>query len=351
MSPQIQLDDSNLPDYLRKVGLISPGDRLSVEKAGDGNINWVRRARIPGDGRSWVVKQARPALERFPEYQVSTRRIVMEARYYETVAPLDRRRLCPRVHLFDAGARVLVLEDLGDAERMDRAQARGADVRDVARELGAFLGAVHADTRDPALARRFRNDDMQRLHGEHIFRLPYRENTFPLSPALRARADAIAADASLLAAIAAAYVRYLEPRGALVHGDVQSGNILLESAGPQLHARLLDAEIAHVGDPAFDVGILAAHLWLPGVARGAPGEAQPAVRTLWDAYRTAAGDADARDVLRYAGIEMLRRTIGAARVPWVERDDAAQAVLDAGIDLIRAERPSLHLDDAHPDRG
>jgi hypothetical protein len=75
VSAQIRLDDSNLPDYLRKTGLLPPGGEVAVEPVGDGNINWVRRARCVPDGRSWVVKQARPALERFPQYRVSTRRI------------------------------------------------------------------------------------------------------------------------------------------------------------------------------------------------------------------------------------------------------------------------------------
>ena len=57
---------------------------VSVEPAGDGNINWVRRVRVP-DGRSIVVKQARGALERFPEYSVDPVRMVFEARYFEIV--------------------------------------------------------------------------------------------------------------------------------------------------------------------------------------------------------------------------------------------------------------------------
>ena len=38
---------------------------------------------------------------------------------------------------------------------------------------------------------------------------------------------------------------------------------------------------------------------------------------------------------RYAGIELLRRTLGAARHPPVEADAAALAVLDSGLELVR----------------
>ena len=304
------------------------------------------------------MKQARPALERFPEYEVSTERIVFEARFYESVARFDRDAVCPRVLAFDPEQCVLVLEDLGDAERLDAALARGADVSAAAATLARFLARVHAGTRDPALAALFANDEMRRLHGDHIFLLPYRENDFPLSPAVAELAREVRADADLVARIDAAYARYLEPVGALVHGDVQAANVLLAERGPVL----LDAEISHVGDPAFDLGQLLAHLLLPAAARGEAESADATLRETWAAYRDTRGDAggdtrrdpsgdataEARreplgadsllaDAARYAGIELLRRTLGAARVPAVAEDAASLAVVDAGIRLVRGE--------------
>jgi 5-methylthioribose kinase len=311
-----------------------PGERARLEPAGDGNINWVRRVRGEGPGRSWIVKQARPALERFPEYRVTTARILCEARYYEQTEGFDAEAVRPRVLHFDAAQRVLVLEDLGSAERLDAALLRGADLAGELARLARFLAAVHAGTGDPALAERFPNAEMQRLHGDHVFALPYRENDFPLSPALADRAREIWRDAALVRRIDAAYARYLEPRGALVHADAQAGNVLLAKRG----AVLLDAEIAHVGDPAFDVGVLLAHLWLPAVARGERAEGDALARRTWRAYAEAfrgEGRPDWPDAARYAGIEMLRRSIGAARVPAVERDEAGLAVVDAALALVR----------------
>lgn len=345
MGTQLHLSDENLPDYLRALGLLAPGAHAAIESAGDGNINWVRRVRVeapralPGDSRtadprarpSFIVKQARPALERFPQYEVSTERIVFEHRYGQRAGRFDGDGVLPAVLAFDAENRVLVLEDLGDAERMDRALARGADLEAPAVRVAAFLGRVHSGTRaEPGLANTFANDAMRRLHGNHIFVLPLRPNDFPLSAALAARAAALRADAELVRIADAAYARYLEPRGALVHGDVQAGNVLLPPAG----AKLLDAEIAHVGDPAFDLGTLLAHLLLPGVAAGRP-QAAPAADAALDAYRAAGGDAAPTDAFRYAGLELLRRTIGAARVSAVESDGPALAVVERAVAWIR----------------
>ena len=326
MSEPTPLDETTLPAYLRGVGLLGRTESARIEPAGDGNINWVRRVRA-GD-RSWVVKQARPALERFPQYRTSTIRITCEARWLETVRPWDHDGVCPAVVLFDEATRTLVLEDLGDVPRLDRVLARrDGDGRAAAARLAGFLGAVHASTEgDESLVPRFPNGEMQRLHGDHIFALPFRENDFPLAPPVRARAADIWGKGEIAARAAAAYRRYLEPRGALVHGDVQAGNVLLAPRG----AVLLDAEIAHFGDPAFDLGLLFAHCWLPAAARGAAAAAEPAIAAAWHAYAERSGARVERrdEANRYAGIELLRRTLGAARVPVVEAPDASLAVID-----------------------
>jgi len=333
---QQRLTEAGAPDYLRGLGLAGPGEAVCVEPAGDGNINWVRRATAAGPpARSYVLKQARPALERFPQYQAPTERIVCEARYLERVRAWDPAGVCPRVHRFDERNRVLVLEDLGQAERLDHALARGADATAALATLAGFLGRVHRETRgDAGLAAAFANEPMQRLHGDHIFALPYQANDFPLPPRTAERAAQLRADSALCAAAARAYARYLTPSGALVHGDVQAGNILLPRGG----VKLLDAEIAHVGDPAFDIGMLLAHALLPEAAEGRAANARPALAQCWEAYADvhgAAGLPSLADALRYTGLELLRRTIGAARAAAVADDAAGLRAIDAGLGLVR----------------
>ena len=336
MDAQRLLSETTLPDYLRGLGLAGPGEAVRVEPAGDGNINWVRRATVlASPPRSCVVKQARPALERFPQYQAPTGRIVCEARYLEHVRPWDADGVCPRVLRFDEPNRVLVLEDLGTAERLDRRLARGGDASGALRRLASFLGRVHRATRgDAGLAGRFANEPMRRLHGDHIFALPYHANEFALPPRTAARAAALRAGRALGGRAERAYQRYLTAAGALVHGDVQAGNILLPEGG----VKLLDAEIAHVGDPAFDVGMLLAHALLPAAAAGRAGSVRGCLEQCWEAYAAAHG-ADAppalSDALCYAGLELLRRTIGAARVGAVADDDAGLRVIDVGVELVR----------------
>jgi 5-methylthioribose kinase len=61
------------------------------------------------------------------------------------------------------------------------------------------------------------------------------------------------------------------------------------------------------------------------------------LRAVWQAYAAEAGasGSDLEYAARYAGIELLRRTLGAARVPAVASDAASLAVVETGLRLVR----------------
>ncbi len=326
------LDDQNLADYLLAIGQVSPAERVRVLAAGDGNINFVRRLQV-GE-RRLVVKQARPTLERFPEYRVTTERIVFEQRYGEVTAELapEAPALLPRLLHFDERNRVLVMEDLGDGPRLDESIRTGHLPLEGLGELGAFLGAVHAASRpqSAALRERFANHEMQRLHGEHIFTLPYQENDFPLSAELRSEADRVLERSGLRKRIRELGEHYYADGEVLVHGDVQAGNLLVQ--GERL--RLLDAEIAHLGYPAFDLGTALAHLWVHVPLGLAAADPQPGARALRKAYLAAGGRPEDLDrAPGYAGVEIMRRSIGAARLGFLSGDREAAAALSFGAEL------------------
>jgi 5-methylthioribose kinase len=331
----LRLDDDALGDWLRRAGLASARDEIRVEPAGDGNINYVRRVRI-GPARSLVVKHARERLERFPEYGAPSERLVFEHRYGEVVrerAP-DVAWVLPAVVHFDAPARILVMEDLGDAPKLADALLAGRAPVAALAALGRFLGRVHARTAGDAaaLAKSFENDGMRALHGEHIFSLPFAPNEFPIAPRVRAHAAQALERAGVRERIAGLRARYYERRTALVHGDVQGGNVLLQGDRP----RLLDAEIAHVGDPAFDVGSALAHVRFHAALRPDDASAARAGAALLDGYRETGVPALLADATAYAGVEMLRRTLGAARMDFVDTEEKAQRVVDEAVRMLGA---------------
>ncbi len=323
----MRIDDTSVLEYVRKNRLLPDASELEVEPAGDGNINWVRRVRVPG-GPSIVIKHARSTLERFPEYAAPPERLRFEYAYGEVVRSLveEEANVLPRVLHFDPEAFVLVLEDLGDAPRLEEPLLAGDAPEAALERLGRFLGRVHAATRGRAeeLAPRFGNGEMQRLHGEHIFRLPFEPPGFPVSPDVRVEADRLLGREGVRNRIEALRERYYGSREALVHADVQPTNVLLTAAGP----KLLDAEISHVGDPAFDVGSLLGHLRIHRAIRPEATALERAERAfLWGYSEGGGTEGDASRAWGYAAVEMLRRTIGAARVRAVQEPSAAVAVV------------------------
>ncbi len=334
MSAQHHLDDNNVPGYLVAIGILRAGDAPVVAPAGDGNINWVRRVRV-SDGRSWIVKQARRNLEKFPHYTADTARLVYESRYLDVARACDQGGVLPAVLHFDEANRILILQDIGEVPHMGELLIAGAGLDAELVVLAGFLARVHEATRGQCLEGRFRNDQMRRLHGDHIFVLPFRPNDFDLAPPMAARAAAMWKDAALVERADRAYLRYLEPHGVLVHADVQSSNVLITKTGPVL----LDAEIAHVGDPAFDLGTLVAHVYLPALTRDEVSTAEATTSAIYAAYR-AEGPVRpgfTADVEEYAAIEMIRRTIGAARLPAMEDPDAALLCLDLAGSVVRGD--------------
>jgi len=323
---------------LSEHGLTADPAGLRVVEAGDGNINFVRRVQT-GEGRALVVKQARETLERFPEYSVSTDRLVFEQRFGSEVA----KRLGPpaasgdnplpeSLH-FDDRARAVVMEDLGST-RLDRELAAGRVPLEALEHLGAFLARLADVTAGDALAlqQQFGNDEMRELHGEHIFTLPFDGESEFGAPAAALEASDELVGSKVRARIAELRESYYGVQEGLVHADVQAGNLLLRAD----RLRLIDAEISHVGDPAFDLGTALAHL---AVYRAVdPNHRAGAGETaLLRGYHEAGGsEHHARKARNYAGVEVLRRVLGAARLPFLESAEPARRAVALGVEMVGA---------------
>ena len=84
--------------------------------------------------------------------------------------------------------------------------------------------------------------------------------------------------------------------------------------------------------------MLLAHALIPAAAAGRAASARPLLERCWRAYAEAHGGAGLpalAGALRYAGLELLRRTVGAARVAAVADDAAGLRVIELGVALVR----------------
>ncbi|MDZ7827507.1 MAG: hypothetical protein U5R48_17605 [Gammaproteobacteria bacterium] len=227
------------------------------------------RLTLPGHDGRWVVKQPRARLRAVRDWQASTERAAIEARFLET---MTIRGLTPVPALigFDPATRLLVTRHhAAPAWRpWSRMLQAGRVDPGHARTLGMALGRIHAGSRDePALLERFAADDLLRdLRIRPLLHVTARAHP-DLAGELKLREEELGCG----------------PR-ALIHGDPDPADLLLDDAGAGL---LLDGECACRGAPHLDLALAQSHLllaWAKQPQRA--GAWLTAVRTLSDAWRT-----------------------------------------------------------------
>lgn len=302
-------DVAGVERALRGLGWLSSGEQVaSADPAGEGNMNLTLR--VVTSERRFVLKQARPWVEKHPEIPAPWDRSQIEQRFYARVAAIpgvgDRM---PRILHESAEARLLAMEDLPDARDMGSLYADDAPTAGELDELADYLAALHAGTGgEPSHA--LRNASMRALNHEHIFRVPLDPaNGLPLDdhePGLAAAARRLAGDEAFVTRAVETGGRYLEDGRHLVHGDFFPGSWLRTRGG----LRVIDPEFAHCGAPEFDLACAVAHLAL---AARAGGEGERLLGRYRDDPDTPG--LDAALLARFAAIEVVRRIAGVAQLP------------------------------------
>jgi 5-methylthioribose kinase len=302
----------SLERHLREHGLLAGEERvLAVGKAGEGNMNLTLRLKT--SRRSLILKQSRPWVERYPRIAAPVDRALVEIAFYETVAKsADVRRAMPRLLGKDTLSRILLLEDLGEAQDLATLYRGGRLSRSRLHELVDFLVALHASPSAAAGKRSadFENRDMRALNHDHIFRIPLApDNGLDLdgiTPGLAAAAASLKRDRGYVRRVIELGQSYLADGDHLVHGDYIPSSWL--RAGPGI--RIIDPEFCFLGPRTFDVGIMFGHLHLAQQSD----ELRALLLSRYE-QRTAVGWEEIRMALGFAGVEIMRRLIGLAQLP------------------------------------
>jgi 5-methylthioribose kinase len=320
MDNRIDPDDADsVVAFLRERDWMpADAEPIDVARAGEGNMNLVLRVRWRSADdavHSVVLKQARPFVEKFPDIPAPAGRLVVEADFYRTLERAPRLAdAMPRLLAVDEDASAALLEDLGEAA--DYTTLYGADDLDQADLdlLLRWLSDLHALPVDADARPRLANREMRALNHAHLFEIPLGTppdgDDAPELDAhcegLQAAAAPYRADEALRAGLAKLGRAYLEDGPSLLHGDFYPGSWLATAAGP----RIIDPEFGFLGRPEFDLGVLQAHLAF----------ARQEGLSL-DAYR-APPDFDHTLARGFTGVELLRRLLGVAQLPF--RADLAQ---------------------------
>jgi tRNA A-37 threonylcarbamoyl transferase component Bud32 len=184
--------------------------------------------------------------------------------------------------------------------------------------LGELLGKLHARSAGDAKIRA-RFGDLRYFHQLRVE--PFFLRTAERLPVLRDR---------ILATVDGMEGR----RCALVHGDFSPKNILADGAD----VVILDFEVAHWGDPRFDVAFCLAHLTLKASRRGAPQRALFDLMTEFlNAYRRSGPAVLDAALVKITACLMLARLEGDSPVDYLA--DLDLGPVRARIDAMMADEP------------
>lgn len=300
-------DRVDVERYLLSQGLLEPGLMpIAVARAGAGNMNLALRV-TTRDGRSFILKQGRPWVEKYAHIPAPFERTIVEAAFYSAIqSDPGVARHMPSVLHVDTHNHVLLLEDVGAGGDFTSIYDDGAMSHTT---LAALLDWLHhlSRVRVPVDGRAvLSNRAMRALNHEHMFEFPLRDanglDLDGITAGLAGEARQLATDRAYTAAVAGLGSRYLSDGEALVHGDYFPGSWLHATGGP----RVIDPEFCFLGDAEFDYGVMAAHLTIAACPADVAGSvvAAAAERGL-----------DRSLVAGYAGVEIMRRLIGVAQLP------------------------------------
>ncbi len=267
--------------------------------------------RIVSGGDCFVVKQALPQLRVEATWLSRPERSGIEARCAEVLEELVPGSV-PRVLRVVPEAHAFAMECAPAGSETWKAQLmRGVVDPGTARAAGVLLGQIHSTTAaTPGLATEFSDTSFfTELRLE-----PYLEHA-------ALRHQELAGELGALAAM------LREPGICLVHGDYSPKNLLVTPEGSLL---LLDHEVAHWGQPTFDVAFALSHLCLKAVRFRGAGRHIEAATTFLEAYRAASSVADAATGRSCGGLVaglMLARVDGKSPVEYLADGDK---------DLVRA---------------
>ena len=339
----MELDLIMLPDYLRqrhaKIGMFESETKLRVEEIGDGNLNTVYRVSdAVNPKRSIVLKHAPPYIKILgPEYPLPIERLTYESRALDIYNQFASGTV-PELYDFDAETAVIAMEDLRDAQVLRADLIAGKVDIDIAEQVGRFMGAVHGHTYienlDSTTAQHYRqqfaNTTMQSITADYVFTFPYTEHeTNFWTPGLEPEVQQLKTDTDFLQQVGNLKQIFLTGQQAVTHGDLHTGSVLVQNNT----AKVIDAEFAFYGPVGFDLGLYWANYLLSYFSHqdtvGVQSALKAAIAKTWHTYtlefRTVDGTLKERtlqqifhEAVGFAGLEMLRRLVGAAHVKDIE---------------------------------
>ena len=301
------VDATNAPQYLRDTDRVDPDERIEVRELAGGVSNVV--SYVAREGEDFVLKQSREQLRVADPWFCTPQRIWREAEVMRVCERLLRERsattrhaaVTPRILFEDRDNYLFAMTAAPPDHQVwkTRLLAGEADP-EIAAACGDLLATLHADTyHDSAVA--------DQLDDRAIF------DDLRIDPYFRKIAER---HTDLRDAIEALIESVWSHRICMAHGDFSPKNLLVYRDGEGEAMMLVDFEVGHYGDGAFDLGFFLSHLVLKAVLFAPEGDRYLGLcDAFWASYRQglsvkvppeAMVALECRAVMNFAGCALAR---------------------------------------------
>src|SRR6056297_1344633 len=348
-----KLDEIDSIKYVkRKMDVFGEDEKLISREIGDGNINYVFRIYSEESNFSVVVKQADKKL-RSSGRDLETDRIRIEAEALmleEKMAP----GMAPKIYLYDEIMHCVIMEDLSDYEIMRESLIEKKTSDNFAENISSFLVNTMLPTTDlikspmekKKMVKNFINPELCDISERLVFTDPYidiEENIFQEQNREFINIE-LYQDGKLHLEVDKLKNEFMTNAQALIHGDLHTGSIFIKED----KIKIIDSEFAFYGPMGYDIGNVIANLFFAKIRNTVLDISQDkfqiwvtaSIKDTIDLYKikflkylednTKETSSKTKEfhqwylnqVLEYtagaAGLEMMRRIVGEAKVGDIE---------------------------------
>ena len=302
---------AGLLGYLRSTGRI-PSDEVPRMVALRGGVSNRTVLVERPSGESWVIKQALPRLRVKEDWFSDPARIHREALGLKWLGQLAPAGAIPEFVFEDEARHLLAMQSVPQPHENWKTRLLAGQVEEpLVRQFGELLGTIHRQSHE-------RRAELESIFADRGFfeslRLePYYRFVATRNSGVATFIDTLIADT-------------LATRLCLVHGDYSPKNVLVRNG----RIVLLDHEVIHFGDPAFDLGFSLTHLLSKGNHLPAHREAFLSAAALyWNSYCAAAGSIAATTELEERAVRhtlgcLLARVDGRSPLEYLSDDERAR---------------------------
>ena len=346
------LDCDEVISYVKEKNLFSENANLTVKEIGDGNINYIFKVENKIDGKSIVLKQADKLL-RSSGRPLDLTRSKIEAnilRIENNLAP----HFVPEIYFYDEIMCVLAMEDISEYKNLRTELIAGKIFPNFADNISEFLSRTLLLTTDLFMnkfekkknVKEFTNPELCDISECLVFTEPYdnnRNRNIITAGNEEFVENTLYKNEDLHFTILKLREKFMNYSQSLIHGDLHSGSIFINEKG----IKIIDPEFSFYGPMAYDIGNVIGNLyfslyrakffmeesekkekfinWLEKCILDIPILFSEKCKLLWEKYsnnrllknkkfRDYYIENIVKDSLAYAGTEMIRRTVGDAKV-------------------------------------